>query len=336
MNRSDPTLEIAHRTEKGPRATNQDVVLVREMPGAGWLTAVADGMGGLEAGEIASRTAIDVFEQQVFAGRPLASAVEDANAAVLGRADETPMGTTLVAALVRADGIRIVNVGDSRAYRLGPLGLEQVSQDHTVRAEAERSGSTGQLDPASERWSNALTRSLGAGLEVRVDEFGPFELQPGESLLLCSDGVHGPLHDEEIAHWLSGAPDAQTAVDQLVDAALAAGSQDNVSAVVLRWPARRNLEDETEDPDVAAGTVEPAQEVEPEGVVAGKTKEEGTAGASAGPSSPHQIRTEQGWDPGKLALLSRRSLPKKPGSTGRIVRALTLMVLLVILYVLLT
>lgn len=312
------SIEIAERTDKGPRETNQDVVLVKPLPGGGWLVALADGMGGLEAGEIASRTAIDVFEQQVLAGRPPASAVEDANAAVLGRANDTPMGTTLVAALVREAGVRIVNVGDSRAYRLGTQGLAQVTLDHTVRAEAERNGLTGEMDPGSERWSNALTRSLGAGLEVRVDEFGPFELEPGERLLLCSDGLHGTLLHEEMEHCLSSAPNARAAADQLVEMALEGGTYDNVSVVVLHWTAvtkrTEPVNDAVTEPGPDARTVEP-------GTVVTGTRPVGRAAA-------------KGWDPVRLASLSHRSLPRKPGSLRRILGAVVLAALLVILFVL--
>ena len=196
--------------------------------------------------------------------------------------------------------------------------MVQVTLDHTVRAEAERNGLTGEMDPASERWSNALTRSLGAGLEVRVDEFGPFDLEPGERLLLCSDGLHGTLLHEEIEHCLTNAPDARAAVDQLVEMALEGGTYDNVSVVVLYWTAvAKRTEPENDE------VIEPGRDtrsVEPGTVVAG-TKSVGRAATT-------------GWDPVKLAALSRRSLPKKPGPVRRILGGVVLAALLVILFVL--
>lgn len=236
MSAARRALRVGQRTETGPRPANQDAVLVAEL-GDGLLAVVADGMGGLEAGEVASRTAVEAFRDAVAAGRPLRAAVQDANRAVLEVAGDSRVGTTLVAAFVQDGQAHVVHVGDSRAYHLGAVGLTQLTRDHTMAAEAARAaggaGSLAEREVAASRWGGTLTRSLGAGPDVQVDEVGPVGLRPTEMILLTSDGVHGVLSAREMEDILNAGGAPAEVVDALVTTALERGSSDNLSAVLI-------------------------------------------------------------------------------------------------------
>lgn len=230
-----PTLSgwhVALRTDAGRRDGNQDSVLSMRLPDGSLVVAVADGMGGLELGDVASRTALETLRHAMSRESTLADAVRQANRAVRERAQGRPMGTTLVAAHAVAQRVTVVNVGDSRAYRMTPLGLLRISTDHNHREEARLLGSGPALEVGG-RWANALTRSLGARDEVEVDVFGPFDLDEDEGLLLCSDGVHGVLADARIEEWSHSIGDPDEAAEKLIELALANGSEDNLSAVIL-------------------------------------------------------------------------------------------------------
>lgn len=229
---------VALRTEAGRREGNQDSVLSMRLADGGIVVAVADGMGGLELGDVASRTALETLRNEMRGGSTLDQAVRRANRAVHDRAGGRPMGTTLVVAHARGNRVEVANVGDSRAYRLTPLGMVRVTVDHTHAEAARREG--GEFLDATGRWGAALTRSLGAGPEVEPDLFGPFEVEEGEGLLLCSDGVHGVLDDAAIEEWSQQRRDPEQAVDRLLELALTRGSDDNLSAVLLlrRAPLR--------------------------------------------------------------------------------------------------
>ena len=202
--------------------------------------AVADGMGGLELGDVASRTALQALRSAMTQGATLEEGVREANRAVHARASGRAMGTTLVAAFAEGSRVTVANVGDSRAYRSSALGLRRVSVDHTHGEEARQAGAAAPTGAMADRWASALTRSLGTRPEVEVDLFGPFDVDDGECILLCSDGVHGMLRDDAIERWSQNLDDLDAAVERLLVQALDAGSEDNLSAVVLyRPPAKR-------------------------------------------------------------------------------------------------
>lgn len=229
---------VALRTDAGARDGNEDSILSMRLANGSLVVAVADGMGGLELGDVASRTALEALRNEMTRGASLADAVRKANEAVHERAAGRPMGTTLVAAHAVGHRVTVANVGDSRAYRLTPLGIRRVSIDHTHAEEARRAGGGGPDGAVTGRWGAALTRSLGGRREVEVDIFGPIEMDDGESLLLCSDGVHGALSDSRIESWGQSLDDPDRAVGRLIDLALSSGSEDNVSAVLLHRPSR--------------------------------------------------------------------------------------------------
>lgn len=322
MSHHPPRLVSAKRSERGVRPTNEDEVLSTALPDGRWLAALADGMGGLHDGDTASRTALDALRRGLEEGRTLPAAVEEANRAVLRNGRGRPTGTTLVAALFDEDGVRIANVGDSRAYLLGPVGLVQVTRDHTFAAEAADQEDPAARSVASSRWGGTLTRSLGSSETVEVDQFGPLALEGGLRLLLCSDGVHGILSDEEMERCLGDARSPEAAVERLVDLALERGGQDNLSAVVVE-PV--SPEGPTEDP----GTVRPGHGVpEPGGTPVTKPSRD-TPRAEArrpGASAP--------WDPARLVRRAPRRRRRKPGTlqTVLVILALVGLVLLMMVF----
>ncbi len=235
MNGHIDELQVGHHTHPGPRESNQDGILTREFPDGRWLVALADGMGGLKDGERASQLALQALAREVADGSTLVEAVQRANAAVYAEGQSRTMGTTLVAALLGDRGAEIAHVGDSRAYHLDPLGLVQVTSDHTLAQEADAAGQNHELEGVSGRWGTALARFLGADATVEVEHHGPFDLHQGGWLLLCSDGLHGVLSPTDLEECLRSESDPNQAARRLVAAALDRHTEDNVSvALVVR------------------------------------------------------------------------------------------------------
>lgn len=235
------TLIWATGTHQGRvRDNNQDSVY----PGSdgrtdeGLLIAVADGMGGHVAGEIASRTALEAavaLDSATPSERILAG-----NDAVVAATDQDPrlrgMGTTLTLADVRPEGSFVLgHVGDSRAYLLRDGDLRQLTEDHTVVAEYLAAGKITEEHAAVHPQRSILTRAVGVTRHLQVDEI-PERLQPGDRLLLCSDGLTGMVADDVIREQLSGRTPEES-VWALIEAANRAGGYDNISiAIVLLEP----------------------------------------------------------------------------------------------------
>lgn len=212
-------MEIAYRTEVGHvRSRNEDALLARPERG---LLAVADGLGGHPAGDVASMVAITSLDEAPLTAQSseqdLRSAVAAAHQAVLAAAEEpgrAGMGTTLVLAVVGEGSARIVHVGDSRAYLLHPDGpVEALTRDHGMHG--------------------YLTQALGLDRDVEPD-VTEVETPDGSRLLLCTDGLTNMVDDDALADLL-GRGDAQQACDALVETALANGGIDNVTVVVVRF-----------------------------------------------------------------------------------------------------
>ena len=225
---------------QGRRPSNQDAVVDVKLPDGRHLVAVADGMGGHQSGEVASRLALEVLVRELRAGARLRDAVAAANTDVFDEANRDPsrsgMGTTLIA-LLRTDAVyEIANVGDSRAYRIDQHGINRLSRDHSFAEEAASKAMMGPEEIARSPWRNALTRSLGTQETVEVDVFGPFEIagRP-HTVMLCSDGLYRALSDDAAWHHLIGAPDPAAGARILVDLALRHGSDDNVSVAVVQF-----------------------------------------------------------------------------------------------------
>ncbi len=239
-------LKAAGATDRGPRAVNQDALFIDVELG---LLVVADGMGGHNAGEVASQMAIEAVVDFVRATHNgatitwpfpfdpersrafnrLDAALRLANRAVHDAGGRTPehagMGTTVVAVLIEGGGLVIGHVGDSRAYVLRDTRLQQMTADHTL-FNALRGHA-----PVLETMRHVLTSGIGMGADL-VPALAEEPLVSGERWLLCTDGVHGYLDAASLRAAMSAA-DAQNAADDAVRRALGAGTADNVTAVVM-------------------------------------------------------------------------------------------------------
>jgi serine/threonine protein phosphatase PrpC len=208
--------------------------------------AVADGLGGHQGGEVASAAAVEPlarldgrsFKDAGEAAEALAAAIREANEAILDRAAGDPalygMGTTVTAAVAGGGYLQLAHVGDSRAYLLRGGTLEQLTTDHTVVGELVRRGRLTPQQAAVHPERSILTRAVGLDPRVPVDLPDPLEVQPGDQLLLCSDGLTEAVADGQIAELLSAAPDGQVACRSLIDAANDAGGPDNITVVLVR------------------------------------------------------------------------------------------------------
>jgi len=210
--------------------------------------AVADGLGGHQGGEVASAMAVErlgaldgrSFAEPAQAAAALADAIADANRAILERgvADQGlwGMGTTVTAAAVVGDLVlQLAHVGDSRAYLLrGDGPPRQLTTDHTVVAELVRLGRLTPQQAASHPERSILTRAVGLDPSVQVEQPAPLGLQPGDQVLLCSDGLTETVADEQLAQVLAGQADGDDACKALIAAANAAGGPDNITVVLLR------------------------------------------------------------------------------------------------------
>jgi len=223
------------------RKTNEDTFVV-----APPLFAVCDGMGGAQAGEVASGLAAETLAAAVADGRPLLAAAEQANAAVFQCAnddiDHSGMGTTLTAVVLAGDTGHFAHIGDSRAYLLRGGALEQLSDDHSLVGEMVRDGRLSEEEAASHPHRSILSRALGTEPLARIDEF-EVDLRAGDVLLLCSDGLSGAVPAEAISKAL-GRADPDDAAAKLIAEARKHGGPDNITAVVLRLDEPRAADEE--------------------------------------------------------------------------------------------
>ncbi|HEU4706753.1 MAG TPA: Stp1/IreP family PP2C-type Ser/Thr phosphatase [Solirubrobacterales bacterium] len=230
--------EEAVRTDTGrQRNANEDSFFA-----AAPLFVVADGMGGAQAGEVASRAAAESFAGELPKAPPervLEETIEGANRTIHELARKDPglagMGTTTTAAIVDLDAeeVAIGHVGDSRAYRLRDGRLEQLTRDHSLVEEMRRKGQLTDAQAEDHPQRSIITRALGPEPEVQVD-LQTVPAQPGDVFLICSDGLTTMLDDERIARALSRATSLQSAVRALVDEANRAGGRDNITVVAFR------------------------------------------------------------------------------------------------------
>jgi len=245
-------VEFAHLSDCGRvREHNEDYlgyVVPRtpvEVRTHGWLFALADGVGGQEQGEVASRAAVErlLAGFRAAAGGELHTAllprlVQEANLRVYetGRAASAggvPMATTLVACGLRFDRAVVAHVGDSRCYLVRRGQAKVLTRDHTVASEHARLGLLSAQEAAEAPTRHLLTRSLGAELFVGV-ETSDNQVLAGDVLLLCSDGLHGAVRASEMVHLTSQNPDLNTAAQKLVALANQRDGSDNISVLLIR------------------------------------------------------------------------------------------------------
>jgi protein phosphatase len=228
----------AVRTDTGrQRNANEDTPFSRPP-----IFVVADGMGGAQAGEVASKTAAEAFQGELPQAPPeqlLRETIEAANRKVHERAKSDPslsgMGTTMTAAIVDAgpEEVAIGHVGDSRAYRLRRGKLERLTRDHSLVEEMRRKGQITDAQAEDHPQRSIITRALGPEPEVEVD-VQTVPASDGDVFLLCSDGLTTMLDDEHIARLLTRATSMEAAARALVDEANRAGGRDNITVLLFR------------------------------------------------------------------------------------------------------
>ncbi len=229
------SLNIGSRTDIGRvRTHNEDSLLVHEP-----LFVVADGMGGHEAGEVASEIAVNTMDAaagSITDAATLGDAVIQANRAVIQGArsgvGKPGMGTTMTAAFIDGDMLAVAQVGDSRAYLLHQGLLQQITRDHSLMAELIEAGQITEEEARVHPNRSIITRALGSDPSTEPDIF-ELTLEPGDRLLLCSDGLSGMLIRQELQQILGSIPDPQQAADQLIKRANDAGGHDNITAIVV-------------------------------------------------------------------------------------------------------
>jgi PPM family protein phosphatase len=231
--------EEAHKTDTGrQRQANEDSYFARAP-----VFAVADGMGGAQAGEVASRIAARAFERRrtLSDEEPAEGQLEQiaraANREIhqLAQQDSSRagMGTTLTAAMLRDDEVALGHVGDSRAYLLRDGQLKRLTKDHSLVEELRRQGRLTEEQAEEHPQRSIITRALGPEPDVNVDTM-TFPARDGDVFLLCSDGLTTMVSDDEIRQILVGSRNLRQAVNKLVDAANRGGGRDNITAIAFR------------------------------------------------------------------------------------------------------
>ncbi len=300
------------------RQNNEDAFLVGEGKDE-TLFAVADGIGGFEAGEVASRIAVEAL-RELEPGAPFEAAIGEANRRILavGRGDErlSGMGTTIVA--LRFGGTQerpvaeVAHVGDSRAYLLRGGNLRPLTEDHSLVAELVRSGDLTRDQAAEHPQKNLITRALGADDEVDVDT-AVLPVEAGDRILLCSDGLSDMVPEARISEILAESPDdPETPVRRLLSAALDAGGADNVTVVVV------DLKEGVQREEPSGDTREmPA-------VAQGEDPETGRAQTRRPP------RKRRRGDASRRPTASRRKRKRRGGTLGRFARGLAIVLVVLV------
>jgi serine/threonine protein phosphatase PrpC len=229
--------EEAVRTDTGRQRNANEDSFFTSAP----LFVVADGMGGAQAGEVASKAAAESFAGELPQAPPervLEETIEGANRTIHELARKDPslagMGTTITAAIVDLEGeaVAIGHVGDSRAYRLREGSFEQLTRDHSLVEEMRRKGQLTDAQAEDHPQRSIITRALGPEPEVQVD-VQTVPAKPGDVFLICSDGLTTMLDDEQISRLLTRATSLKAAVRALVDEANRAGGRDNITVLAF-------------------------------------------------------------------------------------------------------
>lgn len=226
-------VEHAGLTDVGrEREHNEDSFLVRSP-----LFVVADGMGGAEAGEVASQAAVETLAAAEELPGGLAGAVEAANARIhqmaVDDASRQGMGCTLTAAYADSGRLTVAHVGDSRLYRLRGDAFEQLTDDHSLVGGLVRLGQLTPEEAESHPQRSVILRAVGVEPNVEVDVL-EHELEDGDVYLACSDGLSGMVRDEVLAETLRMFPALEEAAEMLIELANTAGGRDNITAVLFR------------------------------------------------------------------------------------------------------
>lgn len=243
-------MDAAYKTHIGcVRALNEDTGAVTRLPDGHLMAVVADGMGGHKAGDVASLMAVNIIKMELQGNsisgsltpdeaiRLLERAITKANDAIFDYAsrhdDCQGMGTTVVVSLLNPEWLVIGHIGDSRIYRITEKGIKQLTEDHSLVNELLKSGQISEEEALRHPQRNVLVKALGTDRKVDV-EIKALTWEPGDKLLLCSDGLSNKITSELMFETVQQSANSETAVEQLIDLALQAGGEDNATAIVVR------------------------------------------------------------------------------------------------------
>jgi protein phosphatase len=291
------TDHFSHSDTGRQRRANEDAYYARAP-----LFVVADGMGGAQAGEVASRIAVETFERGFDDGgsgsaeQMLAERVREANTRIhemsQAEQDRAGMGTTITAAHVGAYEVAIAHVGDSRAYRLRDDELERLTEDHSLVEEMRRRGQLTAQEADEHPQRSIITRALGPEPSVTVDTHS-WRGAAGDVYLLCSDGLTSMVPEVQVAALLRGAASLRDAGRALVDAANGAGGRDNITVVLFRLEEVAEADPVADQPTTAGRTALSTAEVR--------------AAVARTPAAPAQAAA-----PARAEQQSRRLNPTRP------------------------
>src|SRR4051794_5250493 len=231
-------VKYAQLGDVGGRREGNEASMLVDPP----LFVVADGMGGAQAGEVASGLAVETLgemppDDDDDVEEELTGAIVQANRRIHDRSQDdralAGMGTTLTAAFVHDGKVTLGHVGDSRAYRYRDGELAQLTDDHSLVAELERHGKLTAAEARVHPQRSMILRALGIGADVEVDTYC-FVGEPGDVFLLCSDGLSGLVHDAVIAEVLKDCETLEAAAEKLIELANLSGGPDNITAVLFR------------------------------------------------------------------------------------------------------
>jgi protein phosphatase len=301
------------KTDTGrQRRDNEDNAFVRAP-----LFVVADGMGGAQAGEVASALAVEEFQHELpdegSVEERLTNRIRDANRRIYERSrrehEHAGMGTTLTAVYVDNDDLAVAHVGDSRAYIFRDGTLTRLTQDHSLVEELVRQGKLTEEQAAEHPQRSIITRALGIELDVDVDTW-TYPARAADVVLLCSDGLTSMIGEDRIAEILGAEPNLERASEQLISAANEAGGRDNITVVLFR------LEDVGEQAPDQPTVVGMAPSTDGD---RGDSGDNGETRIDRGSSQPTAA------DPGSGAIMTapppaieqRRTLPRLARTQGR-------------------
>ncbi len=226
------------------RKVNQDYVYTSEEPIGNLpnLFIVADGMGGHNAGDYASRYTTECIISQIRESREknpiklIRYAIEEANRQLRDKAEELAdhegMGTTVVAATIIDDYLYVANVGDSRLYVIDPEDISQITRDHSLVDEMVREGKIDRDEARLHPDKNIITRAVGAAEEIKVDFFD-MKLKQGDVILMCTDGLSNMVDDDGIRMVVRKSRDAAEMAERLINAANDNGGRDNIGVIII-------------------------------------------------------------------------------------------------------
>ncbi|MFX4261679.1 Stp1/IreP family PP2C-type Ser/Thr phosphatase [Pelotomaculum propionicicum] len=237
-------MKWAYITDTGlVRALNEDSLYISP---EGSFFAVADGMGGHQAGEVASKMALQLLKQELDrrinsgekADQALVESVKEANRSIFEMSARNSqwqgMGTTVTACLKRDGEILIGQVGDSRAYLLRGKRIFQLTEDHSLVQELVKSGSITEEEAFTHPQKNVLTRAVGTGPVLEVDLYR-YSVLTGDLLLLCTDGLTRYIRQDELLRSINSSPDLDAAVRDLLKKATASGGADNITIILVEF-----------------------------------------------------------------------------------------------------